>query len=141
MSNVINIEDRYYQLENEFFVVIKEFIQFMYNNELVPRKLFLFQNYILSYIDENKIEIMQQALTKLLPMKDDILDFEFENLQNVDDFDNMSHLSTGNINSGFIQLIIEVKHKAINLSKTSKKVIKQFMEIIILILEQIQILF
>ena len=77
MSNVINTEDRYYQLENEFFVVIKEFIQFMYNNELVPRKLFLFQNYILSYIDENKIDIMQQALTKLLPMKDDILDFDF----------------------------------------------------------------
>jgi len=138
MSNVINTEDRYYQLENEFFVVIKEFIQFMYNNELVPRKLFLFQNYILSYINENKIEIMQQALTKLLPMKDDILDFDFENLQNIDDFDNMS---IRNINSGFIQLIIEVKQKAINLSKSSKKVIKQFMEIIILILEQIQILF
>ena len=138
MSNVINTEDRYYQLENEFFVVIKEFIQFMYNNELVPRKLFLFQNYILSYIDENKIDIMQQALTKLLPMKDDILDFDFENLQNIDDFDNMS---IRNVNSGFIQLIIEVKQKAINLSNSSKKIIKQFMEIIILILEQIQILF
>ena len=143
-SKVNNIENEYYLLENDFFILLNDLVDFMYNNQLVPRKMLLFKDYVKSYINNNKIFILKSALDELLTIKDDILNFDFDNLNEIDDFDNFTvkiNKNKKDNNNEFIDMIIELKDRAIKLDKKSRKILKELMSVIILILEQISDLF
>lgn len=149
MSKIFS-KDQYYTLENDYFILLNDLVEFMYNNSLVPTKLILFKDIIKNYIQSNKIEIIKSSLENILPMKDEILDFNFDNLENLEDLDNLTcrinskrNNKIENYSNSFeiFNMIIEVKDRAIKLSRNNKKILKQLLEIMILLLEEIYNIF
>lgn len=146
-------KDQYYTLENDYFIILHDLVEFMYHNSLVPTKLLLFKDIIKNYIQSNKIEIIKSSLENILPMKEEILDFNFDNLEHLEDLDNLTckiNSKKNNKNNNYennqndfelFHIIIEVKDRAVKLSTNNKKILKKLLEIMILLLEEIYNIF
>ena len=116
------------------------------------KKIILFLDIIKKNINENKFEIIQNSLHHVLNNKETILNFSIDSLEE-DSYEKPNNLNNiyqlkkliKNTNQNeleIINLIIEIKKNAkILLIKDDIGIIKDYIEIMILILEKINVLF
>ena len=155
----IKIEQFSY-LTDQYIDLINNLIDFCDEKKILPTKIIFFISSIKKNINENKFEIIQNSLTFILENKETILNFSLESLEEDEKEDNDKLLLTninniyqlkklinqnnniGNNELEIINFIIEIKKKArLLLVKEDILIIKDYIEIMILILEKLKILF
>lgn len=156
-SNKIDI---FSGLSDKYVLVIDKILDYSISKNLLPLKLRLGIGLFKSYVQENKINLIKYGVEYLLNCKEQILNFSLENLDELDSEsdDNLSRKSCMNnisrakqvinldIDSSYkeneiLNLIIEIKNKAKNLNETDRSIVKGYIEVLIMILENIRDLF
>ena len=133
-------------------------LDYSLSKNLLPLKVSLGIGLLKKYIQENKVGLIQYGVEYLLNHKEFILNFSLDSLDELDtdSEDNISRISCINninkakqvidpkINSGeneILNLIIEIKNKAKKLNDTDRSIVKGYIEVLIMILENIRDLF
>jgi hypothetical protein len=144
-------------LSDKYISVINNIIDYSISKKIVPLKIILGVDFLKKYIINNKVELIKNGVEYLLGHKEDILNFDLKNLDELDN-DSEDNISRKNcidnisqvkkiINeqkykeNEILDIIIEIKNKAKNLNEMDRSIIKGYMEILIMILENIRDLF
>ena len=144
-------------LSDKYISVINNIIEYSVSKKIVPLKIILGIDFLKKYIINNKVELIKNGVEYLLGYKEDILNFDLKNLDELDN-DSEDNISRKNcidnisqvkkiINeqkykeNEILDIIIEIKNKAKNLNEMDRSIIKGYMEILIMILENIRDLF
>lgn len=144
-------------LSNKYVSVINDIIDYSVSKKIVPLKIILGVDILKKYIANNKVELIKNGVEYLLGYKEDILNF---NLNNLDDLDNDSEDNISRKNcinnisqvkkiineqkykeNEILDLIIDIKNKAKNLNDMDRSILKGYIEILIMTLENIRDLF
>jgi hypothetical protein len=154
--------ETYGKLSNTYIDIIEKILDFSIEKKIVPLKIVLSYKILKNYIHSNKQNLVINGIEHLLNYKHDILNFNLNNLDVLDDdlSDNQSRKSyLHNINqvknkinfddnndnnykeNEILNLIIDIKNKAKKLNKMDISIIKGYIELLILILENIKKLF
>ena len=152
--------DTFYGLSEKYVIVLDKILDYSISKNLLPVKISLGIGLFKNYIQENKIKLIQCGVEYLLNHKEQILNFSLENLDELDSDsdDNVSRKSCmNNINqvkqvikldmdssykeNEILNLIIEIKNKAKKLNETERTIVKGYIEVLIMILENIRDLF
>jgi len=153
-SSKINI---FMNLSNKYISVINDIIDYSVSKKIVPLKIILGVDILKKYIANNKVELIKNGVEYLLGHKEDILNFDLKNLDELDNqsednisrkncLDNISQVKKI-INeqkykeNEILDLIIDIKNKAKNLNEMDRTIMKGYIEILIMILENIRDLF
>jgi hypothetical protein len=137
---------------------MNKILDYSVSKNILPLKVTLGIGLLKTYIEENKIKLIQYGIEYLLNYKDMILNFSVESLDELDtdSEDNVSRKSCINnitkakkiIDLGsyseekeILNLIIEIKNKAKQLNEMDRSIVKGYIEVLIMILENIQDLF
>jgi hypothetical protein len=149
--------EKFNYLTNQYIELIINLIDYCDEKKILPKKIIFFLDTIKKNLNENKFEIIQNSLQHILENKQTILNFSLDSLE--EDSDDSSNNNLNNIyqlknlikNTNqytnqneleIINLIIEIKKNAkILLIKDDIIIIKDYIEIMIMILEKIKILF
>jgi hypothetical protein len=137
--------ERFEYLKNSYIEVILNMIDFSLNKNILPMKVYFMIKYVKDYIKNNEIEIIESGINYLIPNKDDILNFNINNLDELEvnlsikeikkNIDNISN------DNEIIKLIIEIKENSKKLNSTEIQTIKKYVELLISILEKIKFLY
>ncbi len=149
--------DLFINFSNKYVDVIEKLLDYSVSKKILPLKILLGINHLKKYIKDNKVTLIQNGVQYLLNYKDIILNFDLQNLDELDNDsdDNVSRKSClNNITKAkqimneqiykeneILDLIIEIKNNAKILNITDKSIIKGYMEVLIMILEKIKDLF
>jgi hypothetical protein len=138
-------------LSDQYIELIINLIDYCEEKKILPKKIIFFISSIKKNLNENKFEIIQNSLNYILENKETILNFSLDSLDedNNNNYNNLKNiyqlknLIKNNENElEIINLIIEIKKNAkILLKEDDISIIKNYIEIMILILEKIKILF
>ena len=145
--------EKFNYLTNQYIELIINLIDYCYEKKILPTKIIFFLDTIKKNINENKFEIVQNSLIHIIENKETILNFSLDSLD--EDNDDKSNNNLNNIYQlkklikntdqnelEIINLIIEIKKNAKTLLiKDDITIIKDYIEIMIMILEKIKILF
>jgi hypothetical protein len=145
--------EKFNYLTNQYIELIINLIDYCEEKKILPKKIIFFLDTIKKNLNENKFEIVQNSLTHILENKETILNFSLDSLD--EDNDDKSNNNLNNIYQlkklikntdqnelEIINLIIEIKKNAKTLLINDDIIIiKDFIEIMIIILEKIKILF
>jgi len=166
----INKLEIYNNLMEKYITTINNLIDTSYSMGILPFKIILGINYIKNYLNENRFETLQYGINYILSNKEIILNFDINNLDelDIDSDDNQSIKScinnlknhNQNISStqdltlnnifnlnhilspdNMINLIIEIKNNTKKISELDILIIKNFFELLIIILEKIKNIF
>ena len=138
------ILDQFEYLKKSYIEIILNMIDYSITKNILPIKAYFMIKYIKDYINNNEIEILEGGIMHLLPNKDDILNFNIDNLDELDD--NLSikeiknNISNNNPNE-ILNLVIEIKNNSKKLNKLEIETIKEYVQLLILVLEKIKILY
>lgn len=144
-------------LSDKYISVINNIIDYSVSKKIVPLKIILGVDFLKKYIINNKVELIKNGVEYLLGHKEDILNFDLKNLDELDN-DSEDNISRKNcidnisqvkkiINeqkykeNEILDIIIEIKNKAKNLNEMDRSIIKGYIEILMMILENIRDLF
>lgn len=156
--------DRFEYLKKTYIEIILNMIDFSTSKNILPIKIYFMVRYIKDYIKNNEIEIIESGINYLLPNKNDILNFNINNLdelednlsikeikKNIDNISNNKEFSPNKFNGNYdttvsksseiIKLIIEIKENSKKLTSIEIETIKKYIELLISILEKIKILY
>ena len=144
--------EKFNYLTNQYIELIINLIDYCEEKKILPKKIILFLDTIKNNLNENKFEIIQNSLHHILENKETILNFSLDSLEDSDDKSNNSLnniyqlkkliKNTNQNELEIINLIIEIKKNAKTLLiKDDIVIIKDYIEIMIMILEKIKILF
>ena len=150
--------DNFTQLSDKYLIVVNKILDYSLSKKILPLKISLGIVFLKKYIQENKIRLIQYGVEYLLNHKDLILNFSINSLDELDtdSEDNVSRKSCINniskvkqainvdINSEeteILNLIIEIKNKAKNLNEFDRSIVKGYIAVLIMILENIRDLF
>ena len=144
--------EKFNYLTNQYIELIINLIDYCEEKKILPKKITFFLDTIKNNLNENKFEIIQNSLNNILENKETILNFSLDSLEDSDDksnnnLNNIYQLkklikNTNQNELEIINLIIEIKKNAkILLIKDDMVIIKDYIEIMIMILEKIKILF
>ena len=144
--------EKFNYLTNQYIELIINLIDYCEEKKILPKKIILFLDTIKNNLNENKFEIIQNSLHHILENKKTILNFSLDSLEDSDDKSNNSLnniyqlkkliKNTNQNELEIINLIIEIKKNAKTLLiKDDIVIIKDYIEIMIMILEKIKILF
>lgn len=145
--------EKFNYLTNQYIELIINLIDYCDEKKILPKKIIFFLDTIKKNLNENKFEIIQNSLQHILENKETILNFSLDSLE-----EDSNDKSSNNLNNIYqlkklikktnqneleiINLIIEIKKNAkILLIKDDIIIIKDYIEIMIMILEKIKILF
>ena len=149
--------EKFNYLTNQYIELIINLIDYCDEKKILPKKIIFFLDTIKKNLIENKFEIIQNSLQHILENKETILNFSLDSLE-----EDSNDKSSNNLNNIYqlknlikntnqytnqneleiINLIIEIKKNAkILLIKDDIIIIKDYIEIMIMILEKIKILF
>ena len=145
--------EKFNYLTNQYIELIINLIDYCDEKKILPKKIIFFLDTIKKNLNENKFEIIQNSLHHILENKETILNFSLDSLE-----EDSNDKSSNNLNNIYqlkklikktnqneleiINLIIEIKKNAkILLIKDDIVIIKDYIEIMIMILEKIKILF
>ncbi len=155
---------RFEELVNNYSDVLISMIDLGARNNLLPLKYMFGIPLMKEYIQKNKIDLLEYGVKYVLVNKEEIINFDLNKLDELDDDsdDNVSRkscvssisdikstLNTNKISGSFIgiedneilNLIIDIKNNSKKLDKKTTKLIKGYIELLMLILEQIKMLF
>jgi len=150
--------DTFTHLSDKYLVVMNKILDYSVSKNILPLKVSLGMGLLKNYIQENKVKLMQYGVEYLLNYKEYILNFSIDSLDELDtdSEDNTSRKSCiNNINKAkqvvnlnidseegeILNLIIDIKNKAKKLNETDRLIIKGYIEVLIMILENIRDLF
>lgn len=156
----LNKQKQFSKLSDKYVEQIKKVLDYAVTKRIVPIKVIFGVNLIKEYIDNNKLKILECGVEYILKYKDEILNFSLESLDetNLSENSNFSSNYISNINElkhiikqetnststeeiEIINLIIDIINNAKKLSSDEMDIIKNYIELIILILEKIKIIF
>jgi hypothetical protein len=140
---------------------IIKLIDTSYSFRILPLKIMFGLGFLKNHIQSNRFDILQNGLDYLLTNKETILNFDINNLNELDeDFDdNVSikscinnikkHQETKQINTDnvisnsdeMLNLIIEIKNNTKKLHQDDLIIIKKYFELLVIILENIKQIF
>ncbi len=149
--------EKFNYLTKNYIELINNLIIFSNEKKILPQKISFCLPIIRTYLEENKLEIIQHSIIHILEHKETILNFSFDSLEDfsdnssTDSLKNISQLKKIIEESNFnklnnneieiLNIIIDIKKKSNILSKDDIIVIKNYIEVMIIILEKIKILF
>ncbi len=146
--------EKFNYLTNQYIELIINLIDYCDEKKILPKKIIFFLDTIKKNLNENKFEIIQNSLQHILENKETILNFSLDSLEEDSDDNNLNNIyqlkklikktnpNTNHNELEIINLIIEIKKNAkILLIKDDIIIIKDYIEIMIMILEKIKILF
>jgi len=148
--------EKFNYLTNQYIELIINLIDYCDEKKILPKKIIFFLDTIKKNLKENKFEIIQNSLIHILENKETILNFSLysleedsddksNNLNNIYQLKKLIKNTNPNTNQNeleIINLIIEIKKNAKTLLiKEDIVIIKDYIEIMIMILEKIKILF
>ncbi len=151
--------NRFDFLVSNYTEVLNNLLDLSLRNNLLPFKIVLGIPLIREYIKTNRIMLLEHGIIYLLPNKHQILNFSIDRLDEIDDdsddnvsrkecYDNISAVKNKfkteleNIEGNeIISLIIEIKNNSKNLDKQNIELIRNYIKIMILVLEEIKKLF
>ena len=136
----------YNNLCDNYFSIINDLIDFSSQNKIIPIKMNFYVPLFKDYLNNNKTEVIQNSLKILLEYKNEILNFSIDSLsQNNSNIIEIKEILNKNNLSKEIEifnLFIEIKDNAIlKLKLEDREIVKEYIELIILILEKIKNLF
>jgi hypothetical protein len=161
----LNKQTQFSKLSDKYVEQIKKVLDYAVTKRIVPIKVIFGINLIKEYIDANKLKILECGVEYILKYKDEILNFSLESLDetNLSELSESSNFSSNyitNINElkniikqeskstntsteelEIINLIIDIINNAKKLSLEEIDIIKNYIELIVLILEKIKIIF
>jgi hypothetical protein len=147
MDNKLEI---FNELIYNYFIIIDNLINIGRDKNIIPLKYIILIPILQSYIEENKLSIVQKSLVTLLNNKDRILNFSLDKLDK-DENINLEKIKIiidkENINntkekeSELFDLIIQIKNNSLKLDKEERMIIKSYIELMIMILEKIKNIF
>lgn len=136
--NKMNKEEYFTVLIDKYLIVINKFIDYLDVNNLLPTKLICIKELIKEYINSNRDEIVINSLEIILKNKKDILNFEFDNddkqINNLREI--LESKNAGRYEIEIVNMVMEAKRKSIKLEKEKRDMIREYVEILILILEK-----
>ncbi len=144
--NECNRIDYFHDLLNNYILHIFDLMDHSIQLKLVSSHIMLFAPQFKKYIQNNKIEILQNCMNHI----DDFRDFSFDDFNDMDDnqsFDKyMPKIKKTNIKSThdsdeLFNFLLEIKNKSKKLNKKSHKLIKLKITNIIQILDNITNIF
>jgi hypothetical protein len=155
--------NRFDILVNNYTDTVNSLLDLAVSNKLVPIKFILSLPIMKDYIGTNKIDILEYGIKYILSNKDDILNFNINKLDELDELDEesddntsrkecISNISTiksntkkdlinGIESNEILDIIIHIKNNSKKLDEFTIQMVKNYVELLILILEQIKILF
>jgi hypothetical protein len=141
--------DQFEYLKKSYVDIILNMIDYSMTKNILPMKIYFMINYMKKYINDNEIEIIESGINYLIPNKDDILNFNINNLDEIEDCfikkninnNNLNNSNNNSNNNEIIKLIVEIKENSKKLNKVEIDTIKKYVELIISILEKIKILY
>jgi hypothetical protein len=156
--NYTNKITNFTSLTDKYINVLYQIIDYSVSKNILPLKIKLGIDILKNYIMDNKIKIIQFGIEYLLKNKDYILNFSLNSLDDLDNDsdDNISRTSLlnniketkPNLNLNIdtedktiLNLIIEIKNNSKKLNDYEKTIINGYMQILIMILENIQKIF
>ena len=141
--NYDNKVNKFHELSTNYILYIINLIDFLHINNILPKKILLFLPIAKQYINENKLDVLNNSILH----KNEIINFTLDDFNDEDDnqtlntykpkFENISNDYGINI----CDLLIDIKNKSKNISKKNKNFIKKNINEIIKILNEIQKLF
>lgn len=152
------------RLVDNYIEIINYLLDMAIRNDLLPMRILITIPFLRDYIKDNKITLLEHGIVFLLKNKKEILNFSFENLDQLDELDdehddNVSRkeCSSGisniknnlkNINelksvdnNEILNLIIEIKNNSKKLDKENIELIRNYIKLLIMVLEEIKKLF
>jgi hypothetical protein len=152
--------DTFVHLSDKYLSVVNKILDYSISKNLLPLKVSLGIGLLKNYVKDNKIKLIQYGVEYLLKHKDYILNFSINSLDELDtdSEDNISRKSCiNNIHKAkqavnldsdsdseereILNLIIEIKNKAKKLDDIECSIVKGYIEVLIMILENIRDLF
>ena len=155
--------NRFDILVNNYTDTINSLLDLAVSNKLVPIKFILSLPIMKDYIVTNKIDILEYGIKYILSNKDDILNFNINKLDELDELDEesddntsrkecISNISTiksntkkdlikGIESNEILDIIIHIKNNSKKLDEFTVQMIRSYVELLLLILEQIKKLF
>ena len=160
-SSEYSLFEQYNYLMDMYIDTIIKLIDTSYSFKILPFKIMFGLRFIKNHIQSNRFDILQNGLDYLLTNKETILNFDFNNLNELDeDFDdNVSikscinnikkYQETKQINAEdvisnsdeMLNLIIEIKNNTKKLHQDDLIIIKKYFELLVSILENIKKIF
>ncbi len=146
-------------LVENYIEVINNLIDLSLRNNLLPMKLVITIPFLRDYVKSNRIVLLEHGIIYLLKNKEQILNFSLDKLDELDDDsdDNVSRkecksnianikdkLSSDlkNIEGNeILNIIIEIKNNSKKLDKQNIELIRNYINLLIMILEEIKKLF
>lgn len=152
--------NQYNYLMETYINTVIQLIDTLYSMKILPLQVMFGMNMIKEYIQTNRLDVLEYGINYILLNKDIILNFDIDKLDEIDkDYgDNVSIKSCINniktthknvqdsiniiANSDeILNIIIEVKNDVKKLCMEDKKIIKSYIELLIIILEKIKKIF
>jgi hypothetical protein len=134
--------DQFDYLKKNYIEIIINMLDFSLTKKILPTKAYFMTKYIKDYIINNEMEILEAGISYLLPNKNDILNFNIDNLNELDDNFNLTTIKVDDNNKNeILKLIIDIKNNSKKLNKIEIETIKNYIQLIILVLEKIKILY
>lgn len=147
MDNKLNI---FNELVENYFLVINSLIDLAKDKNIIPIRYIVLIPILTSYIENNRVYIIQKSVITILNNKEKILNFSLNNLENNNTL-NLEKIKTiidkENLNncrdkeSELFDLIIQIKNNSLRLDKEERMIIKSYIELMIMILEKIKNIF
>ena len=147
MDNKLNI---FNELLDNYFLVINSLMELAKDKNIIPIKYIVLIPILKSYIENNRVYIIQKSIITILNNKEKILNFSLNNLEN-DNTVNLEKIKTiidkENLNncrdkeSEFFDLIIQIKNNSLKLNADDRSIFKSYIELMIKILEKIKCIF
>ncbi len=154
--------DRFNMLTNNYIDTINSLLDLAVKNKIVPFKLLIGLPLIKDYIQTNRIDLLEYGVQYILSNKSDIMNFDINRLDELDSdsddnisrkkyINNIDHAklkinnktSIGNNfdSNEIIDIIVQIKNNSKNLDNFTVQMIRNYFELLILILEQIKSLY
>ncbi len=156
--------ERFSILTDNYIQTINSLLELAISNRLVPLKIMIGLPMIKDYIQTNKIDLLEYGIKYLLVNKHDLLNFDLKRLDELDELDidsddnvsrkecisNISNIKTNifvsnpinNFESNeILDLIVQIKNNSKNLDDFNIQMVKSYVELLIIILEQIKLLY
>jgi hypothetical protein len=158
----LNKQTQFSKLSDKYVEQIKKVLDYAVTKRIVPLKVIFGINLIKEYIDANKLKILECGVEYILKYKDEILNFSLESLDetslsensnfssnyisNIGELKNIIKQETNSTSTSseeleIFNLIIDIINNAKKLSSDEMDIIKNYIELIVLILEKIKLIF
>lgn len=145
-SNNNNNKEEYFTiLIDKYMMVINRLIDYLDENDMIPLKMVCMKEIIKEYIKSNRDIVVMNSIEIILKNKDEILNFEFD--EDDKQIDNLRSIMESKINIGrnigkyemeIVKMVMEAKSKSKKLGKDKREMIREYVEVMILILERMR---